>query len=79
MNGKADLQWTVIHIIVFWFILIALIEYRLHCLCCSSTKKMTQEDNDTFFGRDETDLERFDEDDGESSEAPQIYGDGDNL
>ena len=40
---------------------------------------MTQEDNDTFFGKDETDLERFDEDDGESSEAPQLYEDGDKL
>ena len=70
MNGKADMQWTVIHIIVFWFILLALIEYRLPCLCCRRTKKITQEDNDMFFGRDETDLERFDDDDGESSEAP---------
>lgn len=31
MNGKADLQWTVIHIFAFWFILLALIEYRLPC------------------------------------------------
>ena len=75
MNGKADLQWTIIHIVVCWFILLVFIEYRIPCLFCypaSRIRQVDQEDNDLFFGKEEdSDLERYDgEDDGESSEIP---------
>ena len=70
------MTWTIIHIIFFWFYLLFVIEYRIPCLLCypaSRIRKVNQEDNDEFFGKDESDLEIYDqeqEDDGESSEVP---------
>ena len=78
MNGKSDVTWTIIHIIFFWFYLLFFIEYRIPCLFCypsSRIRKVDQEDNDEFFGKDESDLELYDQEvdeDGESSEVPQI-------
>ena len=77
MNGKSDVTWTIIHIVFFWFYLLVFIEYRIPCLLCypaSRIRKVDQEDNDEFFGKDDSDLEIFsqEESEGESSEVPQI-------
>lgn len=46
MNGSADITWTIVHAIVFWVILLLLIEYRLPCFCCDTKpKQVTYEDN----------------------------------
>lgn len=53
MNAQADLTWMVVHIIVSWVLLIFIIEYRLHCICCDPRrmKEISQHDNDVYFGK----------------------------
>ena len=77
MNGKADMQITRFHIFIFWFILLALIEYKLPCICCSRFRKVNKKDNDKFVGRTKFEMENSDQ--GESSEAPEIFEEGEKL
>ena len=85
MNAQADVTWMVIHIIFFWCLLIFIIEYRLHCLCCDPRrmKEITRHENDVFFGNDTKEKgEDVDDEmakDSESSEIPQIIGEGENM
>ena len=81
MNGPADIKWIIIHCIVFWCILLILIEWQLPCLCCywpdRKIRKITHLDNALAFsrknGEDETDEE------GESAEVPQIVSNNGKL
>jgi len=62
----------VVHIIVFWFILLVFIEWRFPCVFCKRAKLITVEENEAYFSQlqDQTD------EDAESSEVAQIQGDG---
>lgn len=56
MNAKADIMWIIIHCIVFWAILILLIEWQLPCFCCyfpaNRIRSISDADNiDAFVGK----------------------------
>lgn len=85
LNGGADITWTILHAFIFWFILLAVIEYRLPCFCCDTRpKQVTYEDNETFFGtaggykkqttmsNSQQDAEELEDEEGDSSEVAQI-------
>ena len=80
MNAPADRFWILVHIVVFWLILILLIEWKVHSICCGSRmREVRSVDNAEFFGKQEPSSELNQEDDGESSEVAQIIGDAEQL
>ena len=84
MNAPLDRFWMLVHIIAFWVILIGMIEYRLHCLCCDPRrmKVLSQHDNDQFFGKTSDDLADIDDElpvESDGSEVAQIIGEGENI
>ena len=83
MNGKLDMQWIFYHTIIFWLILILVIEWRIPCCMISRMKQVTREDNKEFFSAntpgEEDEVKVDDVDNSESSEVAHIIGEGDNL
>ena len=74
MNAPADRFWMLIHVIFFWVLLIAVIEYRLHCLCCDPRKlrEISMQENDEFFGRTQKGLEDVDDELPNESDSSEV-------
>lgn len=49
MNAPADVQWMLIQMIFFFFVLFVLIEWRLPCCLCDGMKRINEDDNLQFF------------------------------
>ena len=75
-NQPADIFWMWFHLIFFWFVLIALVEWKLLCYCCQGFGKISERDNMRYFDEQAV----FDTDDGgESSEVAHVVGEGKDL
>ena len=76
-NAPADQFWILVHVILFWCILLILIEWRALTCCCEGHNTITADDNDAYF-KDDEEYNNF-SDAGESSEVGQIVGEGPDL
>ena len=75
-NAPRDVLFMVVHCLLFWFIILVLIEWKLPCCCCYEMRRISSEDNENFFLQSEV----FDFDEGgDSSEVAQILGEGQEL
>lgn len=85
INGPADVNWIMMHAIISWVVLILFVEWRVPFCDCNKMKKVTQLDNDEYFGQLQLDSQEEDRaadhqiDMSESSEVAQIEGEGENI
>lgn len=74
MNSKADVRAILIHIVIFWFILIAVIEWRVFSVCCLRFKKINDTDNKSLLKLNNNFVDA-----GDSSEVGEIIEVGKDL
>ena len=48
MNGPADVFSILVHMVLFWLILLFILEYKIPCLCCGPIKRISRGEQAQF-------------------------------